>query len=208
MTFSLKLAVLGVLLMLPGGTAIAAAANGVVQPGAHTTVGWVVGVQHGNGQGTFRIRTTNTNNLRGAAANVGGIAAAAPSVQRFTVGPATRFAIVGPTTQLAAVQGANPMLASFASLRAGQRVRVQAQGQQAISVQILGGNPSGAMRRPRYATTLRRSPRVFSGARTSRPMIMAQPTANLGHPTRAPLIRNASNVRVTPTAKHVTPRKR
>ncbi len=207
MSHSLKLAVLGLLSALPAGPAIAAAANGAVQPGAQTTAGWVVGVQHGNGQGTFRIKTAKTNDALGAAANLGGIAAAAPSVQRFTVGPATRFAIVGPTTQLAAMQGANPMPASFAPLRAGQRVRVQAQGQQATSVQILGTSSYGAVRRPHFAT-LRRSPRVSSGMRTSRPLVMAQPTVNAGQSTRASLIRNASNVRVTPTAKHVTLRKR
>lgn len=206
MRVSLKLAVLGLLSALPAGPAFAAAANGVIQPGARITTGWVVGVQHGNGQGAFRIRTVSTNNALGAAANLGRMAAA-PAVQRFTVGPATQFAMVGPTTQLAAVQGANPMPASFASLRAGQRVRVQALGQQATSVQILGASPYGAVRRPHFAT-LPRSPRVSSGTRTTRPMIMAQPTVNVGHSARAPVIRNASNVRVTPTAKHVTSRKR
>ena len=147
MTCSSKGAVFTAAIVLAAG--ICAIASGqVAQPGPRMTQGWVVSVQPRNGQGMFQIRTGAGNNNRAALVNRAGGGA----MQQFMVGPATHFEAAG---------GRGRMPASFASLRPGQRVMVQAQGQQAIGVRIIAGNQhAGAVRRVNYGPS-------YSGRRTS-----------------------------------------
>lgn len=78
----------------------------------------------GNGGGILQIRTGQRINNPGAA----NPQAIAPVMQQFAIGPTTHFEVA---------RGLNRMPATAAMLRPGQRIIVQAQGAQAIGVQIL-----------------------------------------------------------------------
>jgi hypothetical protein len=137
------------------------ASGQVAQPGPRMAQGWVVSVQPRNGQGVFRITNGAGNNHLAAGVN----RARGAAMQQFMVGPATHFDAVG---------GRGRVPASFASLRPGQRVMVQAQGQQAIGVRIFPANHrASVMRQANYG----RSHLPSAGrARTGKPFML-----NVGH---------------------------
>ncbi|MBI3863160.1 MAG: hypothetical protein HY290_14815 [Planctomycetia bacterium] len=115
------------------GTAEAAKGVKKVAPanGAPRTVsGVVLNVAHRNGSGSFHLRTAQHHKKRGVV-NAGAPVANANAQfhsHQFHVTAATRFAH----------QNGTP--ASFAALHRGERVRVQATGQQASAVQILSNH--------------------------------------------------------------------
>lgn len=91
--------------------------------------GVVLHVTHKNGSGSFHVRTAQHHKKQGAV-NAPTVAGAQPQHHghQFHVTPATQFAY----------QNGTP--ASFAALHRGERVRVQATGQQASAVQILSNH--------------------------------------------------------------------
>jgi hypothetical protein len=125
----------------------------IAQPAPRMAQGWVMSVHAGNGQGVFRIKTgARNNNLAGGA------------TQQFIVGPATSFDAVGS-------RGRVP--ASFASLRPGQRVMVQAQGPQAIGVRILPRNQyAGVLRQANYGHSLRAPRGLTATSRIGQPFVL------------------------------------
>ena len=127
-------------------SSIDSAAGRMNGQGPVMTQGWVVSVRHGNGQGSFRIRT-GSRIVNAGGLNPAGAIVAANTLQ-FTVVPGTQFE---------AVNSVGRMPTSFAALRSGQRVQVQAQGQQAVGVRILARN--------RSASGIRRSRSVGTGQR-------------------------------------------
>jgi hypothetical protein len=193
MTCSWKGAIFTAAFVLTSGMWTIARAQ-VVQPGLRMAQGWVVGVRPGNGLGMFRIRTgAGNNNLVAGVNRAGG-----GVMQQFIVGPATHFDAVG---------GAGRVPASFAALRPGQRVMVQAQGQQAIGVRILASNqgvrafpsnPSvGAMRRGHYGH-LHRAPSTSTGNLSPLGATTMSSTArSIGQPVAVNMNRNIRNVSAT-----------
>jgi hypothetical protein len=127
-----RMAVAGVAFYLAAGGA-AEAAKGVkkVDPtnapanAQRTTAGVVLSVNHKNGSASFHLRTAQHHKKSGA---VNPVAVAAGNQHshnhEFNVTAATRFGH----------QNGTP--ASFASLHRGERVRVQAEGHEALAVQI------------------------------------------------------------------------
>jgi hypothetical protein len=89
--------------------------------------GRVVAVRPVNGGGVLQVRTNGGWNNAARMNAAGG----ALGLQTFAVGPATQFQVS---------QGALWQPTSAAMLRPGQRVIVQAQGQQAVGVRIVMGN--------------------------------------------------------------------
>ena len=155
MKSSSKIAVAIAAAVLAATASTAIAQVGVLRQAPQVTQGWVVSVHGGNGLGSFRVRTAPARNNFAAAQNLLGVAAAAPTLQRFNVGPGTRFQVAG---------GGMLMPASAASLRQGQRVMVQAQGRQAAVVRIMGANQLvGLMSRARlHPRHLNRAPHSAS----------------------------------------------
>ena len=90
----------------------------------------------------------------------------------------------------------NRMPANAAMLRPGQRVLVQAQGQQAIGIRILAGNQYGGVRRGIYYAG--RGPHIVKGSRATQ-------AAQLGNPQKAAKTAGANQHRasVTHRATHV-----
>ena len=168
----------------------------VVQPGLRMAQGWVVSVRPGNGLGMFQIRTGAGNNNLVAAVNLG----RGGSMQQFMVGPATHFD---------AVAGMGRVPANFAALRPGQRVMVQAQGQQAIGVRIFVGNHGarifptnqnvGAMRRGHYGH-LHSVPSTSSGNLLPSGGATVPSTARIGQPVAVNMNRNIRNFSATHAA--------
>lgn len=95
------------------------------------TQGRVIGIQRGNGQSAFRVRTMGVNGRAGLVGNQNGVAPAFQNGQEF---------IVSPDTQFEAATGSNLLPASFTALRSGQQVIVESQGAQAVRVRILSLN--------------------------------------------------------------------
>jgi hypothetical protein len=198
MTCSSKLMVLAAAFVLTAGDSTAKSAHLIQQQAPRTTHGWVLSVQHGKGQATFRIRTAAGNNNFGAAVNLVGVAAA-PSVQKFTVGPGTQFD---------AVHGVNRMPASFASLRAGQRIAVRAQGQQAIGVRIFASNQfAGPVRQGRYIGP-RHALRIPGGNQATQGLAATPRTAHTSRPIAVSVNRNVRTVPVARAVAHVMSKKR
>jgi hypothetical protein len=127
----------------------AQAANRGQQLSPRIVQGRVVGVRFGNGGGILQIRTGQRINNPGA----GNLQAVVPMTQMVAVGPATHFEVA---------RGLIRMPATAAMLRPGQRVIVQAQGEQAIGVQILA---NGGARRGLYHAA--RGPGVVRGNRAA-----------------------------------------
>lgn len=134
----IRLAVAGTALFLVmGGTAEAAKGVKKVAPGnvagnnaPRMVSGVVLHVTHKNGSGSFHVRTAHHHKKQPGAVNGAAVAGAQQPLQghQFHVTQATQFAH----------QNGTP--ASFAALRRGERVRVQATGQQASAVQILSNH--------------------------------------------------------------------
>ena len=128
----IRMAVAGVAFYLAAG-ATAEAAKGVkkvVPANSQRTIsGVVLSVTHTNASGKLRVRTTHHHKKRGVV-NPGNVAAGnqQQSSHAFNVTAATRIAH----------QNGTPL--SFAALHRGERVRVQAMGQQAMNVHILSQN--------------------------------------------------------------------
>ena len=127
----------------------AQAANRGRQVSPRIVQGSVMGVRFGNGGGILQIRTGQGINNPGAA----NLQAMAPVMQKFALGPGTYFEVA---------RGLNRMPASAAMLRPGQRIIVQAQGDQAVGVQILS---NGGARRGVYHAA--RGPSVARGNRAA-----------------------------------------
>ncbi len=146
----------------------AEAANRAGQAGPRIVQGRVVGVQFANGGGILQVRTVQRINKPGAA----NLQAMTPVMQKFALGPATSFEVA---------RGLNRMPATAAMLRPGQRIIVQAQGERAIGVQIIGAN--GGARRGVYHAARRPGVRGNGAAHlpptTSAPKAAKAAAANL-----------------------------
>ena len=130
-----------------GGTAQAAKGVKKVAPVNGTpriVAGVVTHVAHKNGSGSFQMRTANHHKkVTGTTNTAAGTSAAAGTTAAGTGATGTATAATTPQQRQFHVTGAtrfghsNGTPASFASLRAGERVRVQATGNNANAVQIM-----------------------------------------------------------------------
>ena len=167
-------------------------AAGVVPPQRpQLTQGRVIGVQRGNGQPAFRVRTMGMNGRAGLAGNQNGVAPALQNGQAF---------IVGPGTQFEATNGWNLVPASFAALRSGQQVIVESQGVQAVRVRILPRNQNAG--RARRSRMVAYPPSVRGIGRTAAQQMLgavgpvaAGQAAKMPHANHG--VRNASAARAT-----------
>ena len=97
---------------------------------------------------SYKSARASGSTIQGAA----NLQAMVPVMQKFALGPATSFEVA---------RGLNRMPATAAMLRPGQRIIVQAQGDQAIGVQIIASGANGGARRGVYHAA--RRPGVVRG---------------------------------------------
>lgn len=137
-----SVAVALVLLAGPQVSAAAPVANIAPRQAPLLVQGLVTNVRPGNGGTVLQVRTGQRMN------NVGGANIPAVTVRSFTLGPGTRYEVMRSGLRTPA---------TAAMLRPGQRVIVQAQGQQATGVHIMA-SARGANRRRGSYYSARRNP--------------------------------------------------